>query len=452
MRGASIGARVLWVLAVLAAVAVLTSVTPRAQQQQPAGRTAAAPAVSPAAAPRAQDAAPRPDPAFRQFLLSLWPEAKAAGVSRATFDTTVRSLDSPDRSLPDLVLAAPSVDKPKADSRGQAEFTRPPDKYLDKSYLEKLAAEGRILLARHKAALDRIEAEIGVDRYSVLAIWGRETAFGKHTLGHDALRVLATQAYLGRRKELFRAEFIAALKMLEAGVARSDMRSSWAGAVGLTQFMPTEYFVHAHDLDGDGKSDIFRSVPDALASAARQLQGKGWVRGQNWGREVIVPPSGDCAYEGPLQARPLSEWSQLGFRPASGRPFAAGELQTEAYLMSPAGGYGPSFLVFENFKVIRKYNTSDLYAVFVGHLADRIAGGGDFVGRWGGTGPQNTRVIEEIQERLKARGFDVEKIDGKIGSNTRKVIGAYQRASKLKVDCWPSNAVLEHLKGRAAIQ
>lgn len=391
-------------------------------------------------------ASSRAEPAFRRFLEGLWPEAQRAGVSRPTFDAAIAGLDKPDLSLPDLMLPGRS----RTDSRGQAEFTRPPEKYLDRAYLEKLAAEGRQLLARHKSALDRIEAEIGVDRYSVLAIWGRETAFGRHTLGHDAIRVLATQAYLGRRKEMFRAELIAAMRMLEAGVARSDMRSSWAGAVGLTQFMPSEFFQHAYDLDRDGKIDIFRSVSDALASAAKQLEGKGWVRGQTWGVEVRVPPSGDCAYEGPLQSRPIAEWMKLGFKPASGRSFRKTEQAIDAYLMSPAGAYGPSFLVFENFKVIRKYNTSDLYAVFVGHLADRIAGGGDFVARWGGAGAQNTAVIAEIQERLKARGYDVEKIDGKIGSNTRKVIGAYQRQNRLKVDCWPSNAVLEHLKTAAA--
>ncbi len=389
---------------------------------------------------------PAADPAFRRFLENLWPEAETKGVSRATFDSAIRGLDKPDLTLPDLDLPG----KAKTDSSGQAEFTRAPDKYLDKPYLEKLAAEGRQLLVRHKAALDRIEQEIGVDRYSVLAIWGRETAFGRHQLPHDSLRVLATLAYIGRRKELFHAELIAAMRMLEAGVPRSDMRSSWAGAVGLTQFMPSEYFIHAYDLDRDGKTDIFRSVPDALASAARQLQGKGWVRGETWGYEVIVPPTGDCAYEGPLQSRSIADWSKLGFQRAGGQAFTAKDLPLDAYLMSPAGGYGPSFLALENFKVIRKYNTSDLYALFVGHLADRIAGGGDFAGRWGGTGPQNTRVIEEIQERLKSKGYDVDKIDGKIGSNTRKVIGAYQRASRLKVDCWPSNTVLDHLKSASS--
>jgi lytic murein transglycosylase len=385
------------------------------------------------------------DEGFHRFLESLWPQAQTYGVSRKTFDAALRGLE-PDLTLPDLVL--PGRDKPV--EKGQAEFTRPPAEYLDKTYLMRLAAEGKTLLARHAQALAAIERELGVDRYSVLAIWGRETAFGGHKLPHDAIRVLATQAWLGRRKEMFQTELLYALKMLEAGVPRADMRASWAGAMGLTQFMPSEYFVHTHDLDGDGRVDIFRSVPDALASAARQLKGKGWVPGQTWGYEVRVPAVADCSLEGPTQARPLADWAKLGFTRAGGRTWTSKELQQEAYLMMPAGAYGPAFLVLENYKVIRRYNTSDLYAVFVGHLADRIAGGGDFEATWGGTGPQRTRVIEQIQERLKAKGYDVEKIDGKVGSNTRKVIGSYQKANGLKVDCWPSDAVLAHLSRAAS--
>lgn len=387
----------------------------------------------------------RADTDFSAFLAALWPEAQKEGVSRATFDRETRGL-TPDYSLPDLVLPG----RPTDGAKGQAEFTRAPADYLDKTYLTKLAAEGRTLLAQHKATLQQIEKELGVDRYSVLAIWGRETAFGKHKLPHDALRVLATQAFVGRRPEMFRTEFIAALKMIEAGVKRQDMRASWAGAVGLTQFMPSEYFTHAYDLDKDGRKDIFHSVPDALGSAARQLQGKGWVAGQVWGHEVLVPPTADCSLEGPTQSRALREWVSLGFRPATRTSFRNGELKDDAYLMMPAGAYGPAFLVFENYKVIRRYNTSDLYAVFVGNLADRIAGGGDFRTPFGGTGAQRTAVIEEIQRRLKAQGYDVEKIDGKIGSNTRKVIGSYQRANRLKVDCWPTEAVLKHLQLAAA--
>lgn len=379
------------------------------------------------------------------WIEALWPEAEAAGVSRATFDKALRGF-TPNLKLPDLDIPG----RPSNDARGQAEFTRAPSEYLDRAYLIRLAGTGRDLLAKHKTTLERIERELGVDRYSVLAIWGRETAFGHHKLPHDAINVVATLAYLGRRKDLFRAELIAALRMLESGIPRAKMRSSWAGAMGLTQFMPSEYFIHAHDLDGDGHADIWNSVPDALASAASQLKGKGWVAGQTWGYEVKLTREADCAYEGPAQARPISEWAKLGLQRVGGRQWTDAQLALEAYLMSPAGGYGPSFLVLENYKVIRRYNMSDLYAVFVGNLADRIAGGGDFITPWGGTGPQKTRNIEEIQQRLTSLGYDVEKVDGKVGSNTRNVIGLYERANNLKVDCWPSDAVLEHMRRSAA--
>jgi lytic murein transglycosylase len=380
----------------------------------------------------------------KDWLQRLWPEAEAVGVSRATFDKAFQGF-TPDLSLPDLDLPS----RASNDARGQAEFTRSPAEYLDKAYLSRLATDGKALLAKHRQTLEKIEHDIGVDRYSVLAIWGRETSYGTQKDPYDAITVLATEAYVGRRKDLFRTELIAALRMLQEGVPRKLMRSSWAGAMGLTQFMPSEYFKHAHDLNGDGKADIWNSVPDALASAARQLAGKGWVRGQVWGHEVGLTPAADCAYEGPTQERPVSEWVKLGLKRADGKPWTDTELSTVAYLMSPAGGYGPSFLVFENYKVIRRYNTSDLYAVFVGNLADRIAGGGDFKRPFGGTGPQKTAVIEEIQERLKGLGYEVEKIDGKVGSNTRKVIGLYERANKLKVDCWPSDAVLAHMRQSA---
>jgi lytic murein transglycosylase len=375
----------------------------------------------------------------------LWPEAQAEGVSRATFDKALKGF-TPNLKLPDLDLPG----RPSNDATGQAEFTRAPAEYLDRAYMLRLAATGKELLAKHKATLEKIERDLGVDRYSVLAIWGRETAFGHHKLPHDAIEVVATLAYLGKRKDLFRTELIAALKMLEAGVPRAQMRASWAGAMGLTQFMPSEYFKHAHDLDGDGKTDIWNSVPDALASAASQLKGKGWVAGQTWGYEVKLSPQADCGYEGPTQERPIAEWAKLGVKRANGKPWTQEQLALNAYMMSPAGGYGPSFLVLENYKVIRRYNMSDLYAVFVGNLADRIAGGGDFIAPWGGTGPQKTSNIEEIQQRLMALGYDVEKIDGKVGSNTRKVIGHYERTNNLKVDCWPSDTVLGHIRKTAA--
>lgn len=393
------------------------------------------------AAPLADAAA---DEGFKAFLEGVWPDAQKAGVSRRTFDAAIRGLE-PDTSLPDLVL--PGRETPTM--KGQAEFTRAPGEYLNAAYLARLAEKGKALGVQYKGALDRIEETYGVDRYSVLAIWGRETAFGNYKLPHDAIRVLATQAYMGRRKELFRAEFVLALKMLEDGIPRARMRSSWAGAIGQTQFLPSEFYQHARDHDKDGVVDLFDSVPDALASAARQLQAKGWVRGRTWGYEVAMPASSNCSLEGPPGSRPVRDWIALGYNRVAGRKFPAEVLDDQAYLMSPAGAYGPSLLVLENFQVIRRYNTSDLYATFVGNLADRIAGGGDFVTPWQDIGPQRTRIIRGVQTGLQKAGYAIDKIDGFIGSGTRREAGQYQVRNGLKVDCWPTQSLLDHLDRHA---
>lgn len=378
---------------------------------------------------------------FSAFIESLWPDARDRfGISRKTFDEAFAGLE-PDLSLPDLELPGAAVSKVR-----QSEFTSAPSDYLDAAYLARLARTGRQLAAKYKASLDYIEEKFGVDRYSVLAIFGRETAFGAYKPKHDAIQVLATQAWTGRRKELFREELLYALKLLEKGVPRKKMRASWAGAMGLTQFMPSEFFIHAHHMGGDGYADLFESVPDALASAARQLKNKGWKRGHPWGYEVEIPPTSDCALEGPPGARSIRDWIKLGFRRTGGRAFPREILGEKAYLMSPAGAHGPSFLALENFRVIRRYNTSDLYATFVGNLADRIAGGGDFHTPWKPIGPQRTTLVRSIQQALKERGYEIEVIDGFIGSNTRRQVGLYQRNNGLKVDCWPSEAVLAHLQ------
>lgn len=382
---------------------------------------------------------------FSLFLDGLWPEAKAMGVKRATFDAAIAGLE-PDYKLPDLDLPG----RPKVDNKGQAEFTKTAADYIQKPYMEKLAGQGRAFFKQHEAALKQIEQKTGVDPYIVVAIWGRETAYGSYKLPHDAIRALATLAYTGKRKDMFRQELLAAIKMLDMGVPRSDMKSSWAGAVGLTQFMPTEFLKYADDGDGDGKADIWRSVPDALASAARQLEGKGWVRGVRWGHEVKIGTGADCSLEGPPDQRPIGEWVKLGFAKASGKPFSKTELDQNAYLMSPAGLYGPAFLASDNFKVIRLYNTSNLYALFVGHLSDRIRGGGDFATPWASFQQPKTQTVHDLQVRLKALGYPMDKTDGKIGSNTRKQIGLYQKASGIAVDCWPSDALLEHASRRAS--
>jgi hypothetical protein len=215
--------------------------------------------------------------------------------------------------------------------------------------------------------------------------------------------------------------------------------------------MPSEYYGHADDGDGDGKVDLFDSVPDALASAARQLANKGWVRDLRWGYEVRLPEHGDCSLEGPPGERTIGEWMGLGLQRAGKRPFRPEERSIRAYLMMPSGAYGPGFLATENFKVIRLYNTSDLYALFVGDLADRIAGGGGFHVPAAKIAQPRTAQVKEIQEHLSRLGFPMDKVDGKIGSNTRRQVGTYQKRHGLKIDCWPTKEVLAHLRASASI-
>ena len=381
--------------------------------------------------------------AFRQFLAGVWPEAQAAGVSRATFDAALRGVE-PDLALPDLMLPG------KVDVKGQAEFTKTPAQYLSAAYLANLSAEGRSLATRHELWLAKIEKELGVQRQFVLAIWGRETAFGSHRSNYYIIRALATQAYLGRRKDMFRSELIYALKMLQDGVrTRDTLTGSWAGAMGLTQFMPSEFYNLAYDLDGDGRADIWTSVPDALGSAANQLRAKGWVPNQSWGYEVRLPKDVSCLQEGPDNTRSVAEWMHLGVVRSAGA-FPAEALDQQAFILTPAGAYGPAFLALENFLVIKRYNMSDLYALFVGNLGDRIAGGGAFVTPWADVQQLSTRGIEGIQEKLQMLGYAVAKIDGKAGMNTRALIGAYQKANGLKVDFWPTEALLTHVRAKAA--
>jgi lytic murein transglycosylase len=379
---------------------------------------------------------------FRRFLDEVWPDARAMGVSRRTFDAALEGVTL-DLTLPDLVIPG----KTDQDAKGQAEFTRTPAEYLGNAQLSRLTEQALKLRKEHAADLEKIERDIGVQPQFVLAIWGRETAFGSHKLPYYAVQVLANEAYLGRRKDMFRNELLHALKMLEAGVPREKMRSSWAGALGLTQFMPSEYFTTAYDLDGDGRTDIWTNVGDALASAANQLKQKGWVRGQSWGYEVRLPASMSCLMEGPDNARPVREWIARGVARTGGRTFPPEALDQAAFILSPGGAHGPAFLALENFMVIKRYNMSDLYALFVGNLGDRIAGGGPFDTPWNDVKQMSAKGISEIQQRLQARGQPIAKIDGKAGMNTRSLIGVYQREHGLEVDCWPSDKVLAHLRG-----
>jgi lytic murein transglycosylase len=384
------------------------------------------------------------DAAFQTWLASLWPDAQAQGISRATFDAATRGLE-PDLSLPELVIPG----QPERPTGGQPEFVLTPADYLKESTLQSLAAQGRKLADQYHGVLDRIGREIGVDPFIVLAIYGRETDYGRAHDGKSAVRVLATQAYYGKRKDKFREEFLLALKIIDEGhIKLADMKSSWAGAMGLPQFMPSDYLKYAVDFDGDGRADIWNSVPDALASAAKQLIGEGWQPGVHWAYEVHPPHDVDCTTGVPENTLPIGEWLKRGFVPAYGRVVSAAERAQTASLLQPAGLYGPSFLVTKNYFAIKEYNFSDLYVLFVGHLADLMTDPRPFETPWAKVAQLPTRDLDRMQQILTARGFYHDKIDGKAGMLTRSALGAYQKANGLKVDCWPTAALLGQMEGR----
>jgi lytic murein transglycosylase len=380
------------------------------------------------------------EPAFDAFLQSTWPDARRLGVSRATFDAATRGLE-PDLSLPDLAIPGRAEKVPQ-----QPEFVQTPSQYLRESAFDRLAAQGKQLATQYRDTLVRIEKEFGVPGNIVLAIWARESDYAREFRGQDAIRILATQAYTGKRKDFFRNEFLHALKMLQDGVPRADMRSSWGGAMGLTQFLPSEFYKYAVDFDGDGRVDIWRSVPDALASAAKQLAGKGWQSGEPWAIEVRAPANTDCSIGVPEVTKPVGEWVKRGFVPAYDRKLSAAELSYEASLLQPEGSYGPSFLTPKNYFVLKDYNYSDLYVLFVGHLSERIAGGQPFETPWSKNTQLKTTDVESMQRRLTVLGLYKDKIDGKAGMLTRAALGAFQKKNGLKVDCWPTAAVLEHMR------
>jgi lytic murein transglycosylase len=385
------------------------------------------------------------DAAFQKWLEAVWPEAQAMGVSRATFTSATRGLE-PDLSLPDLDLPG----RAGAPQRGQAEFVQTPADYVRESTIARLAERARKLAADHRATLSAIEQKYGVPPNVLLAIWGRETDFGRSRDSKKAINVLATQAYYGRRKDFFRNELLVGLKMLEEGhIKLADMRSSWGGAMGMTQFLPSEFYKYGVDFDGDGRRDIWNSVPDALASAAAQLVGKGWQRGSRWAYEVRAPKEVDCTFGVPENTRPVGEWLKHGYVPAHGRKPSAAELTEPASLLQPEGTYGPAFLTLKNYYVIKEYNFSDLYVLFVGHLSDRISDPRPFETAWSKGAQLRTDQVETMQRTLTNIGLYKDKIDGKAGMLTRSALGAYQKANGLKVDCWPTAAVLTHMQSRS---
>jgi lytic murein transglycosylase len=374
---------------------------------------------------------------FRAWLDNdLWPSAQAQGVSRATFDSAFRGV-TPNLKLPDLVMPGQKAETPK--TQHQAEFGSPGGYFSEKT-VTGVTAGGRSRAKTHASTLAAVEKRFGVPGSIVLAIWGRESGFGAAKMPHDAFEVLGTKAFLATRKDMFRKEVLAALTMVERGlVARSDMRSSWAGALGQPQFLPTSFMEHAVDFDGDGRIDIWNSVPDTLGSIANYLAHFGWVKGRDWGFEVTLPASVSCALEGPDRGRPISDWASMGILRVSGRPFPVHEAHAEGFLMMPAGRSGPAFIVTPNFYVLKKYNESDLYALFVGHSADRIAHGDrTFSAPWGKVGGLYRSDVAAMQRSLEGKGYDVGGADGLPGFRTRRSIGDWQAKNGMAATCYPS--------------
>jgi lytic murein transglycosylase len=377
---------------------------------------------------------------FQRFLeTDIWPAASARGVPRPVFDAAFKGV-KPNLKLPDLQLPG---DAAKVEENNfQAEF-QSPSAYFNEASVAKLAARGRGLVATHRAVLSRIEAKTGVPAAIIVAIWGRESGFGAAKIPHNAFEVLATKAYLARRKEMFREELLAALDIVADGHLKvSEMRSSWAGALGQPQFMPSKFLAYAVDEDGDGRRDIWNSVPDTLASIGHYLQKAGWVAGRDWGFEANVPDAVSCALEGPDKGRPIRDFVSAGVTRVSGRPFPASEARATGHLMMPAGRNGPVFIATPNFYTLKVYNNSDLYALFIGHVADRIAGGsGGFKGGWVPVEGMTRGDVARLQEKLVKRGYDVGGADGLPGFKTRRAIGAFEASAGLPPTCWPSRAI-----------
>ncbi len=366
---------------------------------------------------------------FSQWREQFRVEALAAGISAATFDQAFAGVQ-PD---PAVIEA----------DRSQPEFTRPVWQYLEGAISPQRVRSGRRLLSEHATTLDQIEARYGVDRETLVAVWGLESSFGQIMGDKSVIRSLATLAHEGRRPAFAKSQLIAALEILQHGdVAPQRMRGSWAGAMGQTQFIPTTYNTHAVDFDGDGKRDIWNSSADALASAAHYLQASGWKQGKAWGFEVELPEGFDYALADTEIRKPLAEWRSLGLRNLPGD-----QEDASASLLLPAGHRGPAFLIMDNFRAILRYNNSSAYALAIGLLAENFQGKGEVAGSWPrGEQPLSRSERLELQERLVAQGFDPGTPDGIIGANTRKAIRGFQQRLGWPADGHPTQELLGRLR------
>jgi len=377
-----------------------------------------------------QSVSPAKAAAFARWIDGFRPRALSQGVSARTFDAAFRG-----------VTFDPKV--VERDS-SQAEFAKGIWDYLDSAASDSRVNNGRSALAQHRALLDRIEAHYGVDKEVVLAVWGMETAYGSYRGSNHIIQSMASLAFDGRRRSFFETQLVAALQILEQGDTTPDrMTGSWAGAMGHTQFMPTSFQSLAVDFTGDGRRDIWGDDPsDALASTANYLKKNGWIAGQPWGAEVVLPRGFD--YDQVNVERMPSAWARLGVMGTDGKPVPD---YGAATILLPAGHKGAAFLVFKNFRVIKRYNAADAYAMGVGHLADRIMGGEKFQGSW----PRDDRPLtsterKELQTRLTQAGYDTQGVDGRIGPMTLQAIRGYQRRAGLVPDGYASMELLKKLR------
>ncbi|MBZ9656202.1 lytic murein transglycosylase [Phyllobacterium sp. 2063] len=382
---------------------------------------------------------------FQNWLANdLWPQAKAKGVSKATFDEAFAGVKL-NFDLPDLVMPGEKPQTPQ--KQAQSEFGSP-GKYFNAKTVNAVTSGGAARAGQYSRTLKAVESRYGVPGEIVLAIWGRESGFGSVKIPYNAFAVLGTKAFMATRKEMFRDELVAALEIVQNGyIGPANMKSSWAGALGQPQFMPTSYLEHAVDFDGDGRRDIWNSVPDTLGSIAHYLAQYGWERGRDWGYEVNVPDSVSCALEGPDQGKPFASWSKLGITRVNGKPFPASETKREGFLLMPAGRHGPAFIVTKNFYVLKEYNMSDLYALFIGHAGDRIAHGAQgFSAGWGDVGGLYRSDIAGLQKRLEKMGYDAGGADGFPGFKTRRSIGSWQAKQGMAATCFPDRDLIKAIR------
>lgn len=333
-----------------------------------------------------------------------------------------------------------------AKDRRQSEFTKQIWDYLDSAASPTRISNGQKAMRQHARTLDAIERHYGVDKYVVAAIWGLESAYGEHRGDINVIEAMATLAYDGRRGKFFEAQLIAALKILQKGDTHPrNMKGSWAGAMGHTQFIPTSFEAFAVDGDGDGKRDIWSNDPtDALASTAAYLARHGWNKGQPWGVEVRLPRGFDYSSARRDNMRSPADWAALGVVGVDGK---AVPNYGRASILLPAGSAGAAFMIFDNFAVIERYNKADAYVIGVGHLSDRLKGGPAIQASWPrGYQPLSFDEKKKMQRILTRKGFLDDKVDGIIGPNTINAIRAFQNSIGVTPDGYPSQELLKQLR------